>query len=301
MYSYVSYGLGIHSILQLPELTPADVKLRDVVINLGETGRPVPRTDHTGCYFDGQPNETFIFWDRVGGFLVRNGEEIIIEPLPGAEESLVRLPLLGAVLSVAIHQRGLVGLHASAVRVGDHAIAFLGPSGLGKSTMAAALYARGHAVLADDLVVLNAQDNSGVMLLPGFPQLKLFPEALSASLGENPNLYPTLLPGLDKRARMAQNGFSTRAVPITSLYVLSNDAEFSVEPIPTKEKIPHLIRWGYGARTFKHWLKGAAASAHLQKCAAIANRLDFQFLNRPRSFETLPDLARTIEELVERS
>jgi hypothetical protein len=104
---------------------------------------------------------------------------------------------------------------------------------------------------------------------------------------------------LDKRARIAESGFSTKAVPITSLYVLANDAEFSLEHIPTRDKVAHLIRWGYGARTFKHWLKGAAASTHLQKCATIANRLDLQILRRPRSFENLSNLARTIEELVD--
>lgn len=298
MYSYVSYGLGIHSSLPLPELTTSAGAGPDIVIRLGSIGRPLPETDHTGSHFHSTADDTYLFWDEVGGFLVRDGREIIVDPLPGTAEKLLRLPLLGAVLSVAIHQRGLVGLHASAVAIDGHAVAFMGPSGLGKSTIAAALYARGHAVLADDLVVLDPSDNGGVMLLPSFPQLKLFPEAIIASLGDNPDLLPKLVPGLDKVARIAPKGFTTNPFPIKALYLLNNGSAFSVEPICPRDKISHLIRESYGARTFKHWLKGETASAHLKKCAQVANKVDFYLLKRPRSLEALPDVARMLEALL---
>jgi dephospho-CoA kinase len=51
--------------------------------------------------------------------------------------------------------RGVVCLHASAVAIGDEAIALLGPAGSGKSTTAAAFAERGYSVLAEDVVTLD--------------------------------------------------------------------------------------------------------------------------------------------------
>ena len=52
--------------------------------------------------------------------------------------------------------RGVPALHASAVAVGGAALAVVGSAGAGKSTTAAARAARGHAVVADDVLALRA-------------------------------------------------------------------------------------------------------------------------------------------------
>lgn len=297
MYSYITYGLGIQSTFPLPELTAAGGGTIDVTIRLGKSGRARPRTDHTGSYFEVTPQEAYLFWEQVGGFLVRNGREITVEPLPGVEEQLLRLPLLGAVLSAAIHQRGFLGLHASAVAIDGQAVAFVGASGEGKSTTAATLYARGHAVLADDLVVLNVSNETGTAVVyPSFPHLKLFPEAAMASLGDNPEALPQVMAGLDKRTRLAPDGFSHRPFPLKCIYILETAAELKVEPLPAQEKIVQLIQQSYGARIFKHWLKGATAAAHFRKCAELAERVSICWLKRPRSLAGLGELARLVEE-----
>ena len=47
--------------------------------------------------------------------------------------------LLGPVMGVLLRHRGVICLHASAVAINGRAVAFVGPPGAGKSTMAAAL------------------------------------------------------------------------------------------------------------------------------------------------------------------
>jgi hypothetical protein len=62
--------------------------------------------------------------------------------------------------SLVRHLRGEIALHASAVVIDGHAISFLGASGAGKSTMAAALCARpGAQLAADDIVYVSHVDN----------------------------------------------------------------------------------------------------------------------------------------------
>ena len=145
---------------------------------------------------------------QVGAFLVRGGKEIIVDAISGVEESLIRLPLLGMVLAAVLQQRGLLVLHASAVAFNGDAVAFLGGSGWGKSTLAATLYARGHPLVADDLVAVDVGGRENPIVLPGFPQLKLLPEAAAASLGDDAELLPRLASGFDKRSHRAANEFS---------------------------------------------------------------------------------------------
>src|SRR2546421_12252878 len=200
IHSYFAYGLGIHSLLPLPEFMAAPVGA-DVVIKMCDVSHSFPDVrDAQSFHMSATPQETCISWDRLGTFLVRNGKEIIIEPFPGAEERLLRLPLWGAVLAILLHQRGLLVLHASAVGINGSAVAFIGGKGQGKSTTAATIYARGHKLLADDVVALDMNNSGGPMVLSGIPQFKLWPEAVS-SLGDNPELLPKIFSGCEKRAR----------------------------------------------------------------------------------------------------
>ena len=77
-----------------------------------------------------------------------------VDPLPGVEDSLLRLPLLGAVFSAVIHQRGFLGLHASAVAIDGHAVEFLWePVDRQVDYSREPVCARPPQLLADDLVV----------------------------------------------------------------------------------------------------------------------------------------------------
>jgi len=70
------------------------------------------------------------------------------------------------------HKGNLV-LHASAVELPDgRVIAFLGESGWGKSTLAAALQARGGRLLGDDCISLKSRDGK-VQLIPSYNSLRL--------------------------------------------------------------------------------------------------------------------------------
>jgi hypothetical protein len=114
----------------------------------------------------------------IGTFLVRDGREILVDPDPDAGDALLQLALLGPVLAALLQQRGDLVLHASAVEIDGAAVGFLGGRGAGKSTMAAALLRRGYPLLTDDILAVSLEDGSP-RVLPGFPQLKLWPDAVA--------------------------------------------------------------------------------------------------------------------------
>lgn len=77
-------------------------------------------------------------------------------------ESLSEYAVLYPAL-VAAERRGRYPLHASAVVAGGRAVVLLGLPGAGKSTLSAALQARGLAVLSDNLITVGAE---GVWSVP---------------------------------------------------------------------------------------------------------------------------------------
>ncbi|MGI8429749.1 MAG: hypothetical protein ACR2OB_10695 [Solirubrobacteraceae bacterium] len=86
-----------------------------------------------------------------------------------------------AVVPLALQALGHEVLHASAVSMPCGVVAFCGPSGVGKSTLACAMGLRGHTVRADDVVALEFGGRSAsVVPLPFVPRLS---EAALARLG----------------------------------------------------------------------------------------------------------------------
>lgn len=129
--------------------------------------------------------------------------------------------LLGPVLGFVLRRRGIVCLHASAVVIGDQAVALAGPPGAGKSTMAAAFAKLGYPVLSDDVAALHEQDDC-FFVQPGYPRLCLRPDA-TRSLYGSANALPRITPNWEKR-RLDLNGnglrFQPSPCPLAAIYLL---------------------------------------------------------------------------------
>jgi hypothetical protein len=295
MYSYAAYGLQIRSALPLPELVEVEAGAEeDVVVRLEPVDRRPLEFEAEGGGFWATADEACRFVPGVGAFLVRGGREVIVDPLPGIEEHVLRLPILGPVLALVLHQRGRFVLHASAVEWEGGAVIFTGGSGWGKSTLAAAFHASGYNVVADDVAAI-ATTPAGLAVLPGFPQLKLWPDAIVA-LGESPESMPHLHPLLDKRARRLTRGFANRHLPLRRVYVLAEGPVPAIEPLRPRDAMIEFVRHWYGARFGDRLLLGDGAAAwHFQQCAQLATRVPVHRLSRPRSMPTLIELASLVE------
>src|SRR5207237_7475894 len=92
-------------------------------------------------------------FEYIGHFHVAGGCDVIVEPRGPLDTPEFRATLLGPVLGTLCHQHGRFPLHAACIRIGDRAIALSGHTGVGKSTLAAALVRRGHPLVADDVCV----------------------------------------------------------------------------------------------------------------------------------------------------
>lgn len=289
MHAYVAYGLGIRSELELPELTPGAAPV-DVVVRRRPVAEVPPAGGPADALVRATRDEACLRWPEVGAFLVRGGREILLDPSPGADATLLRAYLLGPVLALLLHQRGLLVLHASGVAVDGAAVLFLGGSGRGKSTTVAVLHARGHPLLADDAIAVDLAAAPGApAALPGFPQLKLWPDAL-ASLGETPEALPRIHARAVKRARRLA-GVAAGPRPLRRLYVLGDGDDLRIEPLHGHPAVFELVQHAYIAPA----LARLGSATHLAQCVRLAAAVPVHRLRRPRSLARLEELAAFVE------
>lgn len=295
MYRYLAYGLGIHSDIWLPELIEFPDAPPDVMIRLGEVARPDGQTDDAEFFTNLNPDDAYFYWDTVGAFRIREGREIQISPIPEVEQPLLRIVLLGSISAVLLYQRGLLVLHASAVALkSGGAVAFLGEKGMGKSTMSAMLYGRGHQLISDDIVALDMRQQPPT-LLSGYPYFKLWPDAAITSLGDDPESLPRVASMYEKRSRFIKERFAAEPVTLQALYILGEGPDIAITQLPLQAAISDLIANSYVARFGRQLLHGEAAAKHLQQCVQLINQVPVCSLKRPRSLELLPEVAALVE------
>ena len=290
MHLYRAYGLGIASEFSLPELV-GGADSTDVAVRAAQVDRERLSAAPAGVIAWATADDVCLRYDEAI-FRITGGREILVEPTEGADERAVRLLLLGAALAVLLHQRGLLVLHASGVAIDGRAVVFLGEKGEGKSTLAAALHARGHPLLADDVVAIDPAADNAALAYPGFPQLKLWPESLE-QLGDHADPFPRVHPAYEKRARRADEKFHTEALPLGRVYVLDSGEEFSIEPLPPQQRFIGLTRHSYLLPILE---QTRTAADHFRQAVAVASRVPVLRLRRPRRLDEVMRVARRVEE-----
>jgi hypothetical protein len=284
MHLYTAYGLAIQSELALPELEMASGHAEpDVVVRLAQADLPAPKASNGAG--------AFLVETEAGRFVLRAGREIVVDPAPGVEEAMTRLFLLGPALAVLLQVRGLLVLHASGVAVKNEAIAFLGDAGWGKSTLAEAFYAQGHPLITDDIMAIQ-MEAGWPKVLPGFPQVKLWPEA-AASLGCSPEQLPQLHSQVSKRAHRLTGGFSQTPLPLRRIYVLGPASpHHEISYLQPQQAFMELVRH---SRAVSVPNRPDLDIRHFQQCTQLIQMVPVCRLKRQRSLSALSDLVSLIE------
>jgi hypothetical protein len=243
--SHVIYGLRIRSNLPLPglltESRPGREEFFDLKIRLKEHPNFLPSLFISSCdFFYSSPNpETngdpslrvgilaggkyygFFYADGARFAVNREGNEIWADWPENYTLEDACTYLIGPVLAFALRLRGGTCLHASAIAIGDQAIALLGVPGAGKSTTAAAFARLGYPVLSDDVAVLDDRVDH-FLVQPGYPRINLWQDSVQALFGSEDAL-PRITPTWDKRYfALDRNGhrFQSEPLPLGTIYVL---------------------------------------------------------------------------------
>jgi hypothetical protein len=244
-HDFTLCGWRVRSALPLsPDLRPwagGDSPV-EVTIRLGRVVDLDQVVDSTPFLQVGDDGACLLTVASVASFLIRSGNEIVVEPRIDPASAAVRTFLLGAVLGLLCHQRGLFPLQAACVGLGGKAVVLAGLSGTGKSTLAACLAGRGHPLLGDDVCVIDTAAAGGPVVRPAFPRVKLWREALEA-LGVAPEGLAENRAGQEKYhlAFSAPTGFIADPLPVRAVLLLA-------EPPPSGPEALRLLSEADAAR-----------------------------------------------------
>jgi hypothetical protein len=170
---------------------------------------------------------------RAGGQVAidwTRGKAVFTLPQPVTAAGLVH-PYLATVAAVAAHRDGREGFHAGAVVAGAGAWVVIGEKGAGKSSLLALLALRGHAVLADDVVILDASDRA--LAGPRFVDLRSG-AAEQLGVGESVGVL-----GTRERYRVPI-GPVPAATPLRGFVVLAWGDEPTVTRVPAARRLAQL-------------------------------------------------------------
>jgi hypothetical protein len=218
---YVLCGWRVRSAVPLPEAMPwrGDDRPPDVTIRFGSAPDLRDMVGSAGGVRVGPDGTCRLEIEDVGCLLVVGGREVVVESCGQLDTPEARAWLLGPVLGILCHQRGLFPLHAACIRIGDGAMALSGHNRAGKSTLAAALVQRGHRLIADDVCVIDPAAPDGPLVLPSFPRLKLWQDALNAlDISVDGMLRPSS--GRGKYHFCQPGSFEPLPVALRGIYVL---------------------------------------------------------------------------------
>ena len=289
------YGLSIRSEIALPNATicPIPPSEADVSIRVGWTPDLPSAPQSSEAYVQFQSGAVLFVVPNVARYLISGGTQIVVQPAAGANQDILLVYLLGTACGLLLHQRGSTVLHAGAIETSHGAVAFVGRSGIGKSTLLAALQHRGYRVLADDVCAISRDAEGRPHLYPGPAHLKLWRDAATMLGYDVAPLRRTDL-WRDKYLLPLAAG-STQSVPLHAIYApsISQEQAVRVETLPYRQRVQVVLQHTY--RNYCLNEMGLAAD-HFVRSAALARETPIEILHRPQDLDQLPRLLQVVEE-----
>ncbi len=289
---YTAYGLIIQSEIDLPELQKGNGQV-DVTLRLGDVPDHLHSSKTYSAHIEFGENQFLLRLAHVARFWVKNGQQIVIQPAPGSEDSEVRLFLLGTCLGVLLHQRGILALHASAIETSRGAVLFTGPSGIGKSTAMAAFLKKGYRMLSDDVTGILLDKENRPIVLPAMPRTKLWADS-ARHLGHDLNTLPRLRSGEEKFGLAVPQQFAHNPVILSNIYQLSTSEIDVLEIKALDNLVGFQVLLNNTYREF--YLDGREKrAAHIRMATRAAAYAQVSLVSRNKSLLRLDDMIELIE------
>jgi hypothetical protein len=304
MLAYRLCDFALESNIPFVELPSAGAERRELAFHLDLNGRVSHGEPDWITRTSAQSGRTWLAIARIGAdYLLRfpglaefvissDGREIRARRLRPMPLGTVRHLLLDQVLPLALSRRSDLVLHAGAVSTPHGVIALMGPSGTGKSTLAASLARSGFPLVADDFLWLR-KNSAGLVAVPSYPGFRLWADAADAMFGSEQ--APRVAHYTSKKRCGAGSAipFAVEAAPLVRAFVLSEGmpgAAPRVTPLPAREAFQELARHSYRLDADDHESLLRQFDLHGHAVRSVA----FRRLEYPRRFAVLADVHRAI-------
>jgi hypothetical protein len=160
--------------------------------------------------------------------IATDGTRVLCAP-PGVAPWRWQRFLVGRVLPWAAILSGLEVFHASAVAIDGRAVAFIGPSGAGKTSLAIHLVLGGAGFVTDDVLALDRGPDGGLRAHPGSSIASIRAAERSAMSAAERHRLGTLLGHSDKTYMALAR--TSEPLPLGAVYFLTRSDEPGGTPI----------------------------------------------------------------------
>jgi hypothetical protein len=235
---------------------------------------------------------------NAGRILIQGGERIVVDAQADADPRMIKAYLAGPALAILLHQRKAMPLHASCVARNGCALAFIGDSGVGKSTTAMQFRNHGYEVVSDDVVTFRMRSGGSeereIAVNPAGRSPKLWGDAANM-LGVDDTLVDAEYAGTAKGIYKLPPAAPTEPPRLDAIFFLRwihpPDAEAEVTRLPHFEALTLLRK-----NIYRHPLVGMLGleGEYMARLAALLQMVPVFVLARAYSAGTLPDIHEAV-------
>lgn len=232
--------------------------------------------------------------------------QIECSPQPGVTESTIaHLILDHAIPRLLSLKPGHLVLHASAVEMESQAIAILGKSGEGKSTLAAWLASQGFPLLTDDCLVLRQEELTRQWLAqPSYQSVRLWPDSIDALRIDESSLRE--FAGYSSKRRTGREvdfQFASGGSPLSACFVLPGTSDsgrttsgpLDIRPLSVNEGFLAMVQAVFRLDAENEQLHRREFEALTSLTATVR----FWQLSYERKYDSLPEIQRAIIQTVQ--
>jgi hypothetical protein len=278
--AYHAFGLTIVSDFDLP-LSERTVSKSNVDVSISKGVACTDSREGPSVRFDG-----------VATVQMVDKSKLIIEPNAETGSSLQPF-LLHNCLGWVLHRHGKAIFHAGAANVDGNCVAFLGQSGVGKSSTVAAMYDQGYPVVSGDVLAVDQSENIP-SVIPSFPRLRIPSDTRSVLKESNQPANTAETPSsiwLD-----VTDGFAHDTLPIRTIYFLGEPDGIdspeircleSTDPRPVEILLRHSLHHSV-------LRESDSVERHFQQCTQLAQDVSFRRLRRPNELKALEEVVDTV-------
>jgi hypothetical protein len=244
-----------------------------------------------------------VFYRTGTGYLLRfpaladfelsaDGRSVHCWPAPGISEHTVQHLYLNQVLPLALSKQGQLVFHASAVEIGGVAVAFMGESGKGKSTLAAGFATGGFRFLTDDGLMIEAC-GSGYQVMPSHPSIRLWQDSEAALIAPDTPTAPAL--EFTSKSRFLAGAtipFCDTPRSLRRVYFLGDGSASAItfQRIKPAEALIELVKHSFLLDIEEREM----LAAHFDELSGLASLLIYYRLDYPRHYEDLAAVRQAI-------
>ena len=237
-------------------------------------------------------------FDGVATVQMVDESTLIVEPDTETDSSLQPF-LLHNCLGWVLHRRGKAIFHAGAANVDGTCVAFLGQSGVGKSSTVAAMYDQGYPVVSGDVLAVDQSENVP-SVIPSFPRLRIPSD--TRSVMKESHQPANAAETTSSNWLDVTDGFAHETLPIRTIYLLEEPGGIdspeircleSTDPHPVENLLRHSLHYSV-------LRESDSVERHFQQCTQLAQDVSFRRLRRPNELKALEEVVDTVVDDVRR-